>query len=360
MRVTYAHRPTTRSAPPPTRSPGPASSRSSSPRRRGSPSSTAPTGCSACSCSRCHDLERLLTTADVAAAMSVEGLLGTDRVFAADLQALRPHPGQAVAAHHMRAMLAGSQIVASHAGPADTRVQDAYSLRCAPQVNGAARDTLAHARVVAGRELASAIDNPVVLPDGRVESNGNFHGAPLAYVLDFLADRRGRRRQHVRTPDRPVPRRRPQPRPAGVPRPRSRGRLGHMIAAVHPGRDRERAEAARRARERRLDPVLGDAGGPRVDGLVRGAQAAPGARRPDAGTRRRGAHRRPRPRPPRAAGARPRHRRGPGWRCVARFRDPGPTGSCPRRSRRPSTSSGPVPLLAAAESVTGGFAPGQQ
>ena len=135
----------------------------------------------------CHDLERLLTTADVAAAMSVEGLLGTDRVFAADLQALRPHPGQAVAAHHMRAMLAGSQIVASHAGPADTRVQDAYSLRCAPQVNGAARDTLAHARVVAGRELASAIDNPVVLPDGRVESNGNFHGAPLAYVLDFLA-----------------------------------------------------------------------------------------------------------------------------------------------------------------------------
>jgi histidine ammonia-lyase len=66
-------------------------------------------------------------------------------------------------------------------------VQDAYSLRCAPQVHGAARDTLAHARVVAERELASAIDNPVVLPDGRVESNGNFHGAPLGYVLDFLA-----------------------------------------------------------------------------------------------------------------------------------------------------------------------------
>jgi histidine ammonia-lyase len=135
----------------------------------------------------CHDLHRLLDTVDVAAAMSVEGLLGTDRVFAADLQELRPHPGQATAAARMRAMLAGSAIVASHAGPADTRVQDAYSLRCAPQVNGAARDTLAHAREVARQELAAAVDNPVVLADGRLESNGNFHGAPLAYVLDFLA-----------------------------------------------------------------------------------------------------------------------------------------------------------------------------
>jgi histidine ammonia-lyase len=135
----------------------------------------------------CHDLELLLATVDVAAAMSVEALLGTDRVLAAELQELRPHPGQAAAARHMRDILAGSPIVASHAGPADTRVQDAYSLRCAPQVDGAARDTLAHARAVAAHELAAAIDNPVVLPDGRVESNGNFHGAPLAYVLDFLA-----------------------------------------------------------------------------------------------------------------------------------------------------------------------------
>lgn len=135
----------------------------------------------------CHDLELLLNTADLAAAMSVEALLGTDRVFAADLQALRPHPGQARSAAHMRTLLQGSPIVASHRTPDCTRVQDAYSLRCAPQVHGAARDTLAHARTTAGRELAAAIDNPVVLPDGRVESNGNFHGAPLAYVLDFLA-----------------------------------------------------------------------------------------------------------------------------------------------------------------------------
>ncbi|MEV5303275.1 histidine ammonia-lyase [Amycolatopsis methanolica] len=133
------------------------------------------------------DLNRLLDTADLTAAMSVEALLGTDRAFAADLQQLRPHPGQARSARRMFAALADSEIVASHRGPECTRVQDAYSLRCAPQVHGAARDTVAHAELVADRELAAAIDNPVVLADGRVESNGNFHGAPLAYVLDFLA-----------------------------------------------------------------------------------------------------------------------------------------------------------------------------
>lgn len=134
-----------------------------------------------------HDLRRLLMAADIAAAMSVEGLMGTDRVFAADLQSLRPQRGQAASAANLRALLQDSGVVASHQAPHCSRVQDAYSLRCAPQVHGAARDTLAHAEQVAGYELASAIDNPVVLDDGRVESNGNFHGAPLAYVLDFLA-----------------------------------------------------------------------------------------------------------------------------------------------------------------------------
>ena len=134
----------------------------------------------------CQDLGRLCTTADVVGAMSVEALLGTDQAFLPELQALRPHPGQAVSAANMLRVLESSQIVASHR-EGDTRVQDAYSLRCAPQVTGAVRDTLAHARVVADRELAAAIDNPVVLEDGRVRSNGNFHGAPLAYVLDFLA-----------------------------------------------------------------------------------------------------------------------------------------------------------------------------
>ena len=142
-----------------------------------------------------HDLTRLVRVADVAAAMSVEALLGTDRVFASDLQALRPHPGQAVSAANLRRLLAGSPIVASHATPEDTRVQDAYALRCAPQVAGAVRDTLAHAATVAERELASTIDNPVLVqrpgadgaPTWAVESNGNFHGAPVGYVLDFLA-----------------------------------------------------------------------------------------------------------------------------------------------------------------------------
>ncbi|WP_100414395.1 histidine ammonia-lyase [Mumia flava] len=132
------------------------------------------------------DLGVLLETADLGAAMSVEGQLGTDRVFASELMALRPHPGQAASAANLRAFLAGSAIVASHR-TGDGVVQDAYSLRCSPQVHGAARDTAAHAAGVAERELESAIDNPSVLPDGRLESHGNFHGAPLAYVLDFLA-----------------------------------------------------------------------------------------------------------------------------------------------------------------------------
>ncbi len=135
----------------------------------------------------CYDLGELLKVADLSAAMSVEALLGTDRTLAADLMALRPHPGQAAAAANMRRILDASPMVASHSGPDDTRVQDAYSLRCAPQVAGACRDTLDHCRLVASREAASAIDNPVLLPDGRIESNGNFHGAPVAYALDFLA-----------------------------------------------------------------------------------------------------------------------------------------------------------------------------
>ncbi len=134
-----------------------------------------------------HDLEDLVALADIAAAMSVEGLQGTDKVFAAHLQALRPHPGQAQSAANIRAVLAGSPIIAEHETAGFTRVQDAYSLRCAPQVHGAVRDTMAHARSVAERELGSAIDNPAVTLDGKVESNGNFHGAPIGYVLDFLA-----------------------------------------------------------------------------------------------------------------------------------------------------------------------------
>lgn len=133
------------------------------------------------------DLRRLLKTLDIAAAMSVEAQLGTDRVFAPELIALRPHPGQAVSAANLVSIMAGSGVVASHRGPDCHRVQDAYSLRCTPQVHGAVRDTVEHAAAVAGRELAAAVDSPAVLPDGRVGSVGNFHGAPVGYVLDFLA-----------------------------------------------------------------------------------------------------------------------------------------------------------------------------
>ncbi|WP_030981351.1 histidine ammonia-lyase [Streptomyces sp. NRRL S-1813] len=134
----------------------------------------------------CADLARLFTSADITAALSLEALLGTDKVLAPELHAIRPHPGQAASAGNMSKVLAGSEFTGHHQDDAP-RVQDAYSIRCAPQVAGAGRDTLAHARLVADRELAAAVDNPVVLPDGRVESNGNFHGAPVAYVLDFLA-----------------------------------------------------------------------------------------------------------------------------------------------------------------------------
>jgi histidine ammonia-lyase len=123
------------------------------------------------------DLLGLLRVADITAALSVEALLGTDRAFAADLVALRPQLGQADSAANLRRLLDGSAVVASHRH-GDPRVQDAYSLRCSPQVAGAARDTLAHAQRVAAAELASAIDNPMVMPDGRVES---------CFACDFLA-----------------------------------------------------------------------------------------------------------------------------------------------------------------------------
>ncbi|HSN43210.1 MAG TPA: aromatic amino acid lyase, partial [Propionibacteriaceae bacterium] len=132
------------------------------------------------------DLDSLLDAADLAAAMSVEGQLGTDRTFADDLMRLRPQVGQAISAAQLRRFLADSPIRASHQ-VGDGVVQDAYSLRCSPQVHGSVRDAVAFAATIADRELASAIDNPSVLPDGRLESHGNFHGAPLAHVLDFLA-----------------------------------------------------------------------------------------------------------------------------------------------------------------------------
>jgi len=134
-----------------------------------------------------RDLSLLLSTADVVCAMSVQALLATDRPFAEDLHMLRQQPGQIRSARLIRSMCEGAPIIASHRiGP--HAVQDAYSLRCAPQVHGACRSTVQHAMRVVEAELASEVDNPVVLHEsGRVESAGNFHGEPVAFVLDFMA-----------------------------------------------------------------------------------------------------------------------------------------------------------------------------
>jgi len=133
---------------------------------------------------RIADLAR---AADVAAAMSVEACLGTDAPFDERLQRLRPHPGQAASADNLRRLLAGSPILASHR-ESPHLVQDAYSLRCAPQVHGAVRDALAYAEGVLAIEINAVSDNPIVLPDDdEVRSGGNFHGQPVAVALDALA-----------------------------------------------------------------------------------------------------------------------------------------------------------------------------
>jgi len=130
----------------------------------------------------------LANAADIACALSVEGLLGSSKPFQARIHELRPHPGQITSAANIARMLEGSGIVASHTHDMVHAVQDAYSLRCAPQVHGASRDTLSHAEAVFTRELGSVVDNPIVFAeDETVVSGGNFHGQPLAVVLDFLA-----------------------------------------------------------------------------------------------------------------------------------------------------------------------------
>jgi histidine ammonia-lyase len=132
-------------------------------------------------------VRRLCRAADVAAAMSVEATLGTDRAFDERLQALRRHAGQAASAANLRLLLEGSPIIASHRESGHL-VQDAYSLRCSPQVHGATRDVLAYAAGVLEIEAGSVSDNPVVLPDdGEVVSGGNFHGQPVSVALDALA-----------------------------------------------------------------------------------------------------------------------------------------------------------------------------
>jgi len=139
-------------------------------------------------CLALEQAERLADAADAACALSVEALKGSSRPFEARVHRLRPHPGQIRSAAGIAALLEGSAIGASHRDDFSHRVQDAYSLRCAPQVHGSVRDTLDHARAVLERELGSVVDNPIIFADdGDVISAGNFHGQPLAFILDFMS-----------------------------------------------------------------------------------------------------------------------------------------------------------------------------
>ena len=286
--------------------------------------------------------------------MSVEALLGTDRAFAADLQALRPHPGQARQRPNLRRLLAGSEIVASHRY-GDPRVQDAYSLRCTPQVHGAARDTLDHADARRRRSSSSsAIDNPMILPDGRVESCGNFHGAPLGFACDFLAIAVAEVGAIAeRRTDRLLDATRSHGLPPFLTADAGR-QLRHDDRAVHAGGDGGREPPPGGARERRHAAHQRDAGGPRLDGA--GARRASSAARsrtwrgssPSSSPARRAAStcarrcdRQPATAAALAALRAARPRPGPGplrWR---------------RSSPRPSSSCGGGELLRATEAVAG-------
>ncbi len=136
-------------------------------------------------CLALHEARALLEAADLVCALSLDAMEGTDTAFMEAIHAARPHPGQGASAARIRRLLEGSEIRESHR--ACTRVQDAYSLRCAPQVHGAARDALEHTARLLAIEINSATDNPMVFPDGRVVSGGNFHGAPIAAAMDYLA-----------------------------------------------------------------------------------------------------------------------------------------------------------------------------
>ena len=132
-----------------------------------------------------HRALSLVREADILAAMSLEAIQGSIKPFDARIQKVRPHPGQIKVAENVRRLLVGSEILESHRTCG--KVQDPYSLRCVPQVHGASRDAIGHAVEVVEREINSVTDNPLVFEDGDIISGGNFHGQPLALVLDYAA-----------------------------------------------------------------------------------------------------------------------------------------------------------------------------
>ena len=221
--------------------------------------------------------------------------MGSARPFRPEIHRLRPHPGQMESAARIARLIEGSEIEASHSEDFTHAVQDAYSLRCAPQVHGAAMDTLRHVRRVVDIELGAVVDNPIVFPEsGDVLSAGNFHGQPLAFAADFLtiaATELGsiseRRTDRILDPE----------RSSGLPpflsvRPGLNSRL--HAGAVHrrlPGR---REPGAVPPGFGGVDSDIGIPRGPRLDGLGCGPQDGRGARQHRPGPRRRDGARRPR------------------------------------------------------------------
>ena len=282
--------------------------------------------------------------------------MGTDRVFAAELQALRPQVGQGSSAANLTAR--ARRLGRDGQPPRGPLPPGAGRLLAALLAAGArrrARHRRARRRRSPAASWRSAIDNPVVVstgsadgPAGRVQRQLPRRAGRLRPRLP--RDRRRRRRLDLRAPQRPLPRPGAQPRPAAVPRRRPRRRQRPDDRAVHPGRDRLRAQAARGPGERRLDPVERDAGGPRVDGLERRPQAAPVGRRAHPRRRDRAADRRARPRPAHddrrhRRARRPRRPPAPSYACCASTASarPAPTASCRPRSRPPSRWSPRVP-----------------
>jgi histidine ammonia-lyase len=207
---------------------------------------------------------RLARSADVVGALTLDALEGTDVAFDPRIHAARPHPGQAASARNLRRLLAGSAVRESHRDCG--RVQDAYSLRCMPQVHGAARDALDYVTRVHVVEMNAATDNPMVFAEtGEILSGGNFHGQPVAIAADILAIAAAELGAiSERRTERLV-----NPSLSGLPAFLAREggpALGADDGAGDRGRPRLREQGARPPRERGLDPHLRGQGGPRLDG----------------------------------------------------------------------------------------------
>jgi histidine ammonia-lyase len=277
------------------------------------------------------DAAVLVTAADVAAAMTVEALKGSHRPFDEAVTRLRPHPGAIEVAGNLRSLLRDSAIAASHADC--DKVQDAYSLRAAPQVHGAVRDALRYANAVLEVEFASVTDNPLLLVDeGRAVSAGNFHGEPLALAADHVKVALAELANISERRDRADA----QPRAvgaAGVPGRRRRPRLGPDGQPVHGRRAGQREQGARPPGVGRLHPHQRQPGGPRLDGDDRLPPGARGAGERHLGHRHRGdvggagARLPRRPRPGRG------RRRGPRARAIG--------AAAPRARRLPAARARP-------------------